>query len=507
MTYDQKVHDFALRYLSLYGNPKTDEAKVIEDFAKTCLELGFDQDDEQQELEFFWSDVLEEVEDLKEFGYEIEDVQRLGSLIFTHWQVIRSQKESMLLSYAQRQWFCMAFWHLANLTQDRSSQTDGFKGTLAQIQLVSNNCGWRKPKPAEEVEQCVTIGKDGQVEIVRYCFVSSQTKAACTQVQAASIPIMAAVELMAFTATIFHRSSNCLEYSDWGRWHLALTNTDGEVFQFTGPVDDDVFYLVQLSERIRQQLQANDLFVFDGNPDPVLRVDIRYHKEETIKTKSQAAGELPNYLTLDYDERLCLDRAAQTVVYIRQAGSKYEAVSRYRLGDKISKFLDKWTEDLFSKIEGDSLDVLNDPLKSQDYSITIETKYHSYLISGTFDQKGLPSAWPQFIQALEWLLAVHSAGDLFDQGLYGKTRRRQSDYIFCHVEFEYGTKTYCYLADQDDYQAGDLVVVPVGADNREVVVRIASVEYCSAQNAPYPIEKTKHILRKYDRNQECLPFF
>ncbi len=507
MKHDQKVHDFALRYLSLYSNPKTAEAEVIDDFAKTCLELGFDQDNEQKELEFFWTEVLEEIEDLKEFGYEIEDVKQLGSLIFTHWQVVLSQKKSTLLSYGQRQWFITAFWHLANLTKDHPSKPAGFEGTLAQIQLVSNNYGWRKPKRAEEVEQCVTIGKDGQIEIARYCFVSSQEKADCTQLLAMSIPIGAAAELMAAAASLFRRSIDCLEYFGLGRWHLMLTNTDGQVFRFAGPMDADVFYFVQLSERIRQQLKVKDLFAFDGNPDPVLKIDIRYHKEETVKTKSQAAKGLPNYQTWVYEERLCMDRAAESVEYIRQVGPEYEAASRYRLGDKVSKFLDQWTEDLFSKIEGNPPDVINDPLKSKEYSIAIETKYHSYTISGTFDQKGLPAHWPQFIQALEWLMAVYSAGDLFDQSLYGKARRTRSDYIFCHVEFEYSTKTYCYLADQDEYQAGDLVVVPVGAENREVVVRIVSIEYCSAQNAPYPIEKTKHILRKYEMNQECLPFF
>lgn len=70
------------------------------------------------------------------------------------------------------------------------------------------------------------------------------------------------------------------------------------------------------------------------------------------------------------------------------------------------------------------------------------------------------------------------------------------------MQFEPDGCTYCYLADSDDYDEGDLVVVPAGKANREAVVKIKSVEYHGAENAPYPIEKTKHILRKYEKESE-----
>ena len=49
---------------------------------------------------------------------------------------------------------------------------------------------------------------------------------------------------------------------------------------------------------------------------------------------------------------------------------------------------------------------------------------------------------------------------------------------------------------------GDLVVVPVGAQNREKVVRIVSIDYRQRDAAPFSIEKVKHILRKYDGKLE-----
>lgn len=63
------------------------------------------------------------------------------------------------------------------------------------------------------------------------------------------------------------------------------------------------------------------------------------------------------------------------------------------------------------------------------------------------------------------------------------------------------SRTYCYLADSDEFSEGDLVVVPAGPDNRETVVRIESIEYHPAEEAPFPLEKTKHILRKFQREE------
>ena len=59
-----------------------------------------------------------------------------------------------------------------------------------------------------------------------------------------------------------------------------------------------------------------------------------------------------------------------------------------------------------------------------------------------------------------------------------------------------------YIADNDKFEEGDWVVVPAGQDNHEAIVRIESIEYHPAEEAPFPIEKTKHILRKYEEDDD-----
>ncbi|NYA66037.1 hypothetical protein HZI56_02520, partial [Lactobacillus salivarius] len=53
-----------------------------------------------------------------------------------------------------------------------------------------------------------------------------------------------------------------------------------------------------------------------------------------------------------------------------------------------------------------------------------------------------------------------------------------------------------YLTDDESIQVGDEVEIPVGVDNHVVKAKIADINYYYKEEAPYPIEKTKKILRK-----------
>lgn len=70
----------------------------------------------------------------------------------------------------------------------------------------------------------------------------------------------------------------------------------------------------------------------------------------------------------------------------------------------------------------------------------------------------------------------------------------------CSVEFEEGYKSYYYIADEDNIEVGDCVVVPVGKDNHHSVAEVVKIEYFAEEEVPLPLEKTKHIIRKCDDN-------
>ena len=71
-------------------------------------------------------------------------------------------------------------------------------------------------------------------------------------------------------------------------------------------------------------------------------------------------------------------------------------------------------------------------------------------------------------------------------------------YQFCKVQFKDGGSPYAYLTGGLPLAVGDFVVVPVGNRNAEKTGRVTDIFVCSAQDAPYPPEKTKFVLRKAD---------
>lgn len=55
---------------------------------------------------------------------------------------------------------------------------------------------------------------------------------------------------------------------------------------------------------------------------------------------------------------------------------------------------------------------------------------------------------------------------------------------------------YSYISDEGNLHVGDYVLVPFGAGNIERAGEVVDVKVCTAEEAPFPVEKTKHILRK-----------
>ena len=75
----------------------------------------------------------------------------------------------------------------------------------------------------------------------------------------------------------------------------------------------------------------------------------------------------------------------------------------------------------------------------------------------------------------------------------------ESYYQFCNVQFKKDGATYAYLTGGISLKAGDFVVVPIGDHQAEKLARVTEVFVCSTQNAPYPPEKAKFVLRKSER--------
>lgn len=384
---------------------------------------------------------------------------------------------------------------------ERPKTTPRFSGQLTKIQLTSNNMGFGPcPEPEDEIEQHLTITVAGRVWLSHYIYGEDESKLTLKEKETFTISGDDARYIMGVVAAYFESDFDIPLVTDVGSWDLTLTNSDGMEYTVSGPLCHDLFVADGgLSDIIRTRLGRTELFVFDDNPDAITRLAVQYHRLTKIKP-----GDLPpdascKYVAWDYNESLIFDRATETLEHIREIGSGCKVTHTYQVEGGISRFLDDQGVDILSHTGEDPDDALMNPLDARDYVISIQTKKGlNRSVSGTFDRDGLPDDWSEFIENVHDFIRFYGVGELFDERIYKKGKRRASDLVFCKVEFEDGGQTYTYLADTDEYEVNDLVVVPAGQDNRETVARIESIEYRKPEDAPFPLEKTKHILRKYN---------
>lgn len=151
----------------------------------------------------------------------------------------------------------------------------------------------------------------------------------------------------------------------------------------------------------------------------------------------------------------------------------------------------------FSHIEGNPPDVIRDPLETKDYRITINYLYgEQRVLTGSFDKNGLPDDFSDFAETIFDFMCFYGIGEILNPTVHSKVLRKQTDFIFCNVQFDEYGNTYCYLTDDTTLEVGHYVIVPVGKSAHESVAKIESIEYHPAEDAPFPLDRIKRIICK-----------
>lgn len=70
--------------------------------------------------------------------------------------------------------------------------------------------------------------------------------------------------------------------------------------------------------------------------------------------------------------------------------------------------------------------------------------------------------------------------------------------MYCMVDLSEG-KTYYYRIYDKNIKAGDYVIVPVGDKNVEKLAKVLEVREFFAEDVPYPLNKTKFIKKKAEK--------
>ena len=371
-----------------------------------------------------------------------------------------------------------------------------FNGKLKKLQLKSYEF-FRPFDENTESEQHLTLTADGRVWISRY-FAGNQGKRKSLSKEIFKISVESAGFIFSVFEDIFNKTENGNDADDTGFWELSLTNTEGEIFVYIGAlIRNCVKNAEKLSDIVRTELNKDELWVLDGNPEKITKISIDYHKQQKFEMKSIPAED--NYIHWNYSENLTIDRKTEAIEFNRNVGRECTISHKYCIEGGIEYLLDDIEPDIFDYVEEVNENVIENPLLKTYYVIKVYTNHHElHEIKGRFDKEGLPVNYTPFIKKLMDFLFFFGAGDLISPSYFARPVRHKGDLVFCQVIFEEDGKKYCYLADEDIFRKGEFVIVPVGKENEEKIARIKEIIYAPENEAPYPVEKIKHIISKYD---------
>ena len=492
------VNAFAMKYLDLYRNPKTTNFQVEEKFADECFALGFEMDSGNSFCEKY-PKAFNDVQELDRIIEEIDDPKFLGTAIFSQWRYITHWSYcSHPLDTEYRPWFITAFGRLVAITSENDTPPYVFYGNVKKVKIHSNNIYYGLlPREGLEIEQHLTITDDGRVWLTRYAFDEDLNYAKFKKIEQKRFKIDAAkAKFLLDKFTQYFRDEYEISFAtDVGYFDMQITDDEGKQAVFAGPLICD-FEVdgYNLSQLVRDSLDDQSLFVFDGNNyERIERITIDHEYNKNIVA---ANGQKVVWNPTDH---IIIDRATDTIEYTYKIGSECDVTRKYHVSQGIASFLDDLDiETLFTDFEAPDEDVILPENEDSSYNITVSfLRQPDRIVSGRYDKKGLPIDWPEFIENLYSFMSFYGFGEMFDKSHYGKTYRKNGDYIFLSVRFgDYG-KTYYYLTDDDSIEVGNQVVVPVGTDGTERIVEVAKIQYFSADSVPMPIEKVKSIIGKF----------
>lgn len=505
----EQVYNFAVKWCDKFRDEKVNYIDLVDHYlADDCDALGFEMDCGNSFAEVY-GDAEHNYEELGRIIDTVTDIKLLGSAIYSRWRYFNhwAYTGEEILEFENRSWFILALSRMLILSGENSFI---FKGVPQKVRIVSNGIGFGpRPEPKDIVEQRITINSNGRVWFSAYAFGDGFGKYEKAQTRNFKIKKDVAEDILQKVATYFSDEYDEIYVTDIGNWEMQITNTEGKVYKFNGSLcaifEVDGF---DLSDLIRDALEIDDLFVFDGRvkSDKINRITIDYHRISRIKPMQNISEEI-EYVTWDYTEQLIIDRETEILEHIQKIGAGRKVSRKYEIEDGIESLLDDFdAEDLFANIQGNPEDVIETPNETKDYTIIIDYKKSPQRsIVGTFDKNGLPDDFEEFAETVYTFIRFYGLGEIFDPSVYGKVKRSKSEYIFCSVTFDEGSKSYYYLTDDDSIKIGDLVLVPAGKDNHTAIVEVMKIEYFSEENAPLPIEKIKQIIRKHSDDDFDFP--
>ena len=393
-----------------------------------------------------------------------------------------------------------------------------FRGKVKTLHLVSEPCDELINVEGETRQYLYLRGK-GEIRFL------GDSDIDCRTVRSESKCVSKVEEkrLMKAVAASFDKNhySQLITYcGPRGNWELTLTNTKGETYRYKRELIADFHNqktnLFVLSDKMRKLFLIANLYVFDGNSRhsrysrlrDIRKVTVERRKPGWIKVFAAGDGVEPftDSKTWIDREKLVLNLDRKTILVSRDSYLMGKLTKKYKFGNTEENFAEDFyakfdTSDLFPDT-GDDLSQDNPEETSRkrglSYKIMIDYRNGpSRILKGRFDKVGLPTDFGIFMKAVrEKLRGFSEASEIMNPDFYERPRYGEEEYIFCSVIFSKGGKKYYYLTDDETIDVDDTVLVPVGPENRAAPAVVVDIEYFMGEEAPYPIEKIKKIIRK-----------
>lgn len=351
------------------------------------------------------------------------------------------------------------------------------------------------PQVGKEVEQHLFFSRNGSVFFMAYEISDQAGNFKRSRLDRLILEDERLGELISFLADFFFEEVKEY-YGDEkdGSWRATLTDEDGQEHKFTGPLTTGYVYKgLDVSQMIRDVAGFSSMLALDGEAggDRINRIFVEY-KHRLMISPQGYEGEI----SWDYSESLLLDRARQELELVQKVSPQCVITHKYRVEEGIDVLLAALeSEEFLSQVEGNLPDVIEDPKDRRTYNISVEFENTETLkISGSFDQKGLPTDWHRFADKVLSFINFYGQFQMLMAGKYSRKRRREGELVFYSVIFGEEEKTYYYLGDDDSLELYDEVWVPVGEEDEAALATIVEIEYFKKEDSPYPFDKLKKII-------------
>ena len=282
-----------------------------------------------------------------------------------------------------------------------------------------------------------------------------------------------------------------IETSLSSRWYLLYKEVNKKAKEFQGlndfPKDWEHFMgaITKLTEEMDDS-RFNSISEFTME-----MVDYRQQIHWNPVTREE------NYAEVEYRELISLSKRDKILTYQHYTNDMYTVKHEYNITN-IADYLLGNIERYFSNFEDEYQPYEDDNAARISICLSFQNGTKKVL-RRSYDRYGLPDDLEDFLEDFHKTLGYYGVyGAIFDSGLYHHGVK-EGEYIYLSCIFQPNGKTYYFRSKEDNLVVGDFVLVPSGMqENAETVVMISEVLYCKEEEVPYPLEKTKFILRKLD---------